>query len=208
MGGVSPGELDAVTLDAFGTLVELDNHVSRLQAALRGVGIERSTDEVEQAFAVEFRHYARHKCEARDAASLAALRRDCARIFVTALGEDLDFTDAFMRALVFTPLPGVVEALASLRGRGLALAAVSNWDCSLAERLAEVGIALDAVVTCAEAGAAKPDPAIFELALERLGVNPERVLHVGDTADDEEGARAAGLHFAFAPLPEVVAAWQ
>jgi HAD superfamily hydrolase (TIGR01509 family) len=59
---------------------------------------------------------------------------------------------------------------------------------------------VDTIVTSAEAGAAKPDPAIFRLALERLRVQPERALHVGDEPLDEEGARAAGMHFAPAPL--------
>lgn len=205
---MSPAALDAVTLDAYGTLVELDDHVSRLRQALAETGVERDEHAVEQAFLAEVEHYSRHKCKGRDAASLAALRRDCAGVFVDALGVDLDFTDGFMRAIAFRPLPGVLQALAELRARGLALAVVSNWDCSLGERLRQAGIELDASVSCAEAGAAKPDPAIFGVALERLGVEPSRTLHVGDTAEDEEGARAAGLHFAAAPLAEVVGEWR
>jgi putative hydrolase of the HAD superfamily len=210
MGAVAVGgvTLDAVTLDAYGTLVELDDHVGRLQAELAAAGVEREEHAVAEAFAREVEHYQRHKCEARDAGSLAELRRDCAAVFAGALGADLDFTDALVRAIVFRPLPGVLDALAALRARGLALAVVSNWDCSLGERLREAGIDLDVTVSCAEAGAAKPDPAIFRLALERLGVQAARTLHVGDTAEDEEGARAAGLQFAPAPLPEVVAAWR
>ena len=200
--------IDAVTLDAYGTLVELDDHLGRLRAELAGAGVERDDGAIAEAFGREVEQYQRHKCEARDAASLAALRRDCAQAFTEAIGADIDFTDGLMRALVFRPLPGVVDAIAALRARGLALAVVSNWDCSLPERLHEAGLDLDVTVSCAEAGAAKPDPAIFRLALERLGVRPERTLHVGDTSDDEEGARAAGLQFAPAPLTEVVAGWR
>ena len=205
---MSPAALDAVTLDAYGTLVELDGHVARLRQELAAAGVERNEHAVEQAFGAEVEHYSRHKCEGRDAASLAALRRDCARVFVDALGAELDFTDGFTRAIAFRPLPGVLHALAELRARGLALAVVSNWDCSLGEQLREAGIELDVAVSCAEAGAAKPDPAIFGIALERLGVEPGRALHVGDTAEDEEGARAAGLGFAPAPLAEVVDRWR
>ena len=60
------------------------------------------------------------------------------------------------------------------------------------------------VVTSAEAGAPKPDPAIFRLALTRLGVSPERALHVGDSPADEEGAHAAGMQFRPAPLADAV----
>ncbi|TMK91576.1 MAG: hypothetical protein E6G42_08290, partial [Actinobacteria bacterium] len=48
-------------------------------------------------------------------------------------------------------------------------------------------------------------PRIFELALERLGVSASRALHVGDAEADEEGARAAGMHFAAAPLADLPA---
>ena len=94
----------------------------------------------------------------------------------------------------------------ALRRRGLALAVVSNWDVGLAEHLGRVGIGalVDTVVTSAEAGAAKPDPAVFHLALERLRVAADRTLHVGDSDSDEEGARAAGLRFAPAPLAAAV----
>jgi FMN hydrolase / 5-amino-6-(5-phospho-D-ribitylamino)uracil phosphatase len=46
----------------------------------------------------------------------------------------------------------------------------------------------------------KPNAKIFHAALERLAVPPSRALHVGDHAVDEAGARAAGMHFAWAPL--------
>ena len=204
---MSPAELDAVTLDAFGTLVELDDHVERLRAALARAGVERDAAAVEDAFAHEVRHYAQHKCEARDTASLAALRSECARIFVEQLGAEIDFTEALVEAIAFRPLSGVLEAVELLRAHGLALAVVSNWDCALPGHLERAGIRVDAVVTCAEARAAKPDPAIFRTALTRLGVTAARTLHVGDQLEDEAGALAAGLHFAPAPLAEVVAPW-
>jgi putative hydrolase of the HAD superfamily len=59
---------------------------------------------------------------------------------------------------------------------------------------------LTEIVSSAEAGAAKPDPAAFLVALERLGVPPERALHVGDGDTDRDGAAAAGLAFEPAPL--------
>ena len=106
------------------------------------------------------------------------------------------------------PLPGALDAVRALRRRGLALAVVSNWDIGLAEHLDRLGIGalFDTVVTSAEAGAAKPDPAVFELALDRLRVTAERTLHVGDSEADDAGARAAGLRFAPAPLAAAVQA--
>jgi HAD superfamily hydrolase (TIGR01662 family) len=207
VGGVDPRNLDAVTLDAYGTLVELDGHIERLRSSLAAAGADVGRAEVERAFEVEVAYYAEHKCGAADDPALATLRRDCARAFTAALGLELDFATAFADAIRFRPLPGVVEALAELRARGLALAVVSNWDCGLARELDRAGIAVDVVVTCAGAGVAKPAPGIFHEALKRLGVTARRTLHVGDDSTDKEGAAAAGLHYAPAPLADVVAAW-
>jgi HAD superfamily hydrolase (TIGR01662 family) len=207
VGGVEPRDLDAVTLDAYGTLVELDGHVERLRSSLAAAGAGVGRTAVERAFEVEVAYYAEHKCGAADETTLAALRRDCARVFTAALGLELDFATAFADAIRFRPLPGVVEALAELRARGLALAVVSNWDCGLARVLERAGIAVDVVVTCAGTGVAKPAPGIFHEALERLGVTARRTLHVGDDSTDTEGAAAAGLHYAPTPFADVVAAW-
>lgn len=202
-------ELDAVTVDAYGTLVRLADPVPRLRAALAERGVERDAAAVERAFAAEVAYYVPRSHEGRDAASLAALRRDCARVFLAALAADLDpaeFAPAFVGALRFEPVDGAPEALARLRACGLSLAVVANWDCALPEHLSRLGLerAVDAVVTSAEAGAPKPDPAIFQLALERLRVPAGRTLHVGDSPEDEQGARRAGLRFAPAPLAAAV----
>jgi putative hydrolase of the HAD superfamily len=53
---------------------------------------------------------------------------------------------------------------------------------------------VDAVVTSAEVGVAKPDPEVFHRALALAGVGPEAAVHVGDSPDnDVAGARAAGV---------------
>jgi putative hydrolase of the HAD superfamily len=191
--------LDAVTIDAYGTLVSLVDPVPPLRAALAGREVERSAAEVEAAFRAEAEFYRERTHEK----PLEALRRRCVAVFLEAARADLDvaeFTPAFIDALRFEPLPGVVDTIARLRALGLALAVVSNWDETLPERLEAFDV--DVVVSSAEAGASKPDPAVFRLALERLGVRPERALHVGDSPADQEGARAAGMRFAPAPLAE------
>jgi putative hydrolase of the HAD superfamily len=73
---------------------------------------------------------------------------------------------------------------------------VSNWDYSLPGVLEGCGLgdAFDRVVTSAEAGARKPDPAIFAAALELAGCDAEEAVHVGDTPEEDlEGAAAAGI---------------
>ena len=195
--------IDAVTIDAYGTLVELVDPVPALQAALAERGVERDADRVRAAFRAEVAYYRPRSVEGRDAESLAALRRDCAGVFLREAGAELDpagFTQAFVDALVFRPVAGALAAVERFAAQGLALAVVSNWDVGLSEKLGPLASRFGCVVTSADAGAPKPDPAVFLAALERLGVEPARALHIGDEQGDEDGARAAGMRFRRAPL--------
>lgn len=90
--------------------------------------------------------------------------------------------------------------LEALRDRGLKLGIVSNaFDppALLHGDLVDLGIAerVDVAVFSSEVGLRKPHPAIFERALEALGVGPERTLFVGDSLTvDIAGAAALGMH--------------
>ncbi len=197
--------VDAVTIDAFGTLVELENPAGRLQAALAERGLQRGEKPVAAAFAAEVEYYLVHKAEGRDDATLLDLRNRCAGIFLQGVAPELDpeeFAPAFVGALVFRPLDGVLEALRRLRRGGLELACVTNWDAGIGEQLERAGLApyLSAIVSSAETGAEKPDPRMFEEALKRVGVQPERAIHIGDDEADQAGALAAGLGFEPPPL--------
>lgn len=199
-------EVDAVTIDAYGTLVRLLDPVPTLGEALRRHGVERTYEQVEAAFAAEVDYYVQRSHEGRDEAALALLRRDCAGVFLAAAGVELEaeaFVGDFIAALRFEPLPAAFETCEALAGRGYRLAVVSNWDVGLHDQLASLGLDVP-IVTSAEAGAPKPDPAIFRLALAQLGVEPDRALHVGDSDADAEGARAAGMRFRPAPLSDAV----
>lgn len=93
----------------------------------------------------------------------------------------------------------VLPALAALAAArpGLPLGIVTNGEGEPQRaKLAAIGLAdrFSVVVASAEVGLAKPDPAIFALACERLGVEPADAAHVGDRLDlDAHGAAAAGL---------------
>jgi putative hydrolase of the HAD superfamily len=193
-----PAEIDVVTIDAFGTLVELRDPVGSLAHLLPG----HEPAAIEHAFRAEAAYYMAHSHRG----SLAELYADCATLFNETLGSELT-PEAYVAALdaEYAVLPGVPEALARLRSLGLELAVVANWDLRLPEHLERLGLALffSAVVTSASAGAAKPDPQPFLAALELIGVPPDRALHVGDSPADEEGARAAGLRFLPAPLATI-----
>jgi putative hydrolase of the HAD superfamily len=201
----SASGIDLVTVDAFGTLVELVDPYDRLGDALVARSVERDREAVATAFAAEVAYYVPRAHEGRDAVSLARLRRESAAVFLGELDVDVDpaeFAPAFVDALEFCTLPGAAAALAKLRAGGISLACVANWDVSLADHLDRLGLShlFSTVVTSAEAGAAKPDPAIFRVVLGRVGVDAARTLHVGDGEADRVGAHAAGIAFEPAPL--------
>ena len=94
-------------------------------------------------------------------------------------------------------LPGVPEALEAMQAGGLRLAVVSNSDGSVEQSLVARGLRdyFVAVIDSHFVGYEKPDPRIFEKALEVCGADAARTIHVGDLyAADVLGARAAGVH--------------
>jgi putative hydrolase of the HAD superfamily len=189
---------DAVLLDAYGTLVELDRPYERLRRSLRArLGADLGPADVERAMRAEMDYYADNCHRGSDEEALRALRADCAAVLLRELGlehEPRAAAESLIEAIRFRVFEDVPPTLEGLRRAGVAVAVVSNWDCSLPAVLREAGLELEHVVASASAGASKPDPAIFRRALAQLGVDPARAVHVGDTPGaDGDGARAAGV---------------
>lgn len=204
---MNAAELDALTIDAYGTLVTMLDPIPALTAALAERNVDRDRDTVEHGFRTEGAHYATHSATGHDEEGLALLQRDCARVFLGAIDADIDvdeFAPVYAGAMHFEVVPGVVAALERLRSLGLALAVVANWDLSLRRLLEE--IALTEYFGAVVHAAGKPAPDGLLRALRELNVEPARALHVGDDEVDEQAARTAGVEFASAPLTEAVAA--
>ena len=102
------------------------------------------------------------------------------------------------------PYPDTAAVFDELRQRGLKTAVVSNIAFDVRPAFERIGIAgdVDEFVLSYEVGAVKPDPAIFQTTLDRLGVPAEHALMVGDSDEADGGARAVGCGFALVdPLP-------
>lgn len=102
------------------------------------------------------------------------------------------------------PYPDTAKALKAVSGAGLALGVLSNTAFDFRPAFAAHGLDayVDDFVLSYEVGAIKPDPAIFELMLRRLGVPAEQALMVGDSAEADGAATAVGCQFALLdPLP-------
>jgi putative hydrolase of the HAD superfamily len=101
-------------------------------------------------------------------------------------------------------IPGSVDDARVLAGTGVRLGVISNADGTVGIRLREqevlqvgpgVGVQVECVIDSGEVGVQKPDPRIFTIALDTMGLAPEQAWYVGDMPGiDVIGARAAGIH--------------
>ena len=189
---------EAVLLDAFGTLITVDDPFVRLREAVaEALAVDVPLAAAEEAFLAEMRYYADHCHEGRDPGSLEALHADCAAIVLEHLDIDLDPHLAVRllgHSIRYRAYADAEPALAGLRAAQVPVAVVSNADYTLPSMLEQAGLRVDYVCSSAATGSSKPDPGIFQAALAELGTEPCRALHVGDTpAADAAGARAAGV---------------
>ncbi|EMA36807.1 HAD family hydrolase [Halobiforma nitratireducens] len=104
--------------------------------------------------------------------------------------------DDHVRAAI-EPVPGAVETIDRLAETSLHVGIISDVDDRAGKRMLETfGIRdrFDSITTSEAVGRTKPDPAIFETALEKAGVDPDRALMIGDRYDhDVAGAADVGI---------------
>jgi HAD superfamily hydrolase (TIGR01509 family) len=99
------------------------------------------------------------------------------------------------------PYADAVPVLHRLREAGIHVALISNVGIEVDHILRRTGLAdyLDAVVLSCHVGAVKPDPVIFEQALDALGVDARHALMVGDSQVADAGAVAVGVRTLLLP---------
>ena len=159
-------ELDAVTVDGYGTLVRLVDPVPALAGALAERGVER---DAETSCARRSRPRSpttgRRRCAGRDPRAWPRCGCECTRVFLEAAGADLEpesFVDAFMGVDRVRADAGRARDARPRSARGgSTLAVVSNWDIGLAEHLERLGRRLALLGDRrprAEAGAAEAGP--------------------------------------------------
>ncbi len=207
-----PSNVRAILFDAAGTLIRPREPVGDTYARLaRQCGVTVSATQIERAFRAAFRRMPPMVFPGESAQRTVQLERAWWRDLVAATFRTAadgvrfgDFDHYFTHLFEYYAEPQAWEALPhahatlrALRQRGLHIGIVSNFDHRLRSILAglELTPLLDVLITPADAGAAKPDPRIFAVALARLGIPASQALYVGDDVEhDVYGARAAGLH--------------
>ncbi|MEZ4403623.1 MAG: HAD family hydrolase [Kofleriaceae bacterium] len=192
--------ITAVTFDAGQTLIELDGELLASRLAERGVAATPAALVAAQVPA--WQHYeAVVRAGGHDQpwqAFMAALLGRAAAVDAAqaaALAAWL-WTEQPRRNLWRRAVPGMIELVRELRAAGVTVGVLSNSEGRLAELFTEIGWADEfaAVIDSGVVGVAKPDPAIFQIALARLGAAAATTVHVGDSwAADVLGARQVGL---------------
>jgi putative hydrolase of the HAD superfamily len=128
-----------------------------------------------------------------------SIRRVCQALGLTpneqAVTQAADLRLDFIRQAL-SPRPDAVKTFTHLRRLGLKVGLISNCPSAvpqLWETTAFAGLMDEPVFSCA-VGLSKPDPRIYHLACERLGVSPAECLYVGDGGSQElSGALAVGM---------------
>ena len=108
------------------------------------------------------------------------------------------------------PVPGALETIAELRARGIRIGLITICSDDVVGLWPETAFhgLFDAEVFSCSVGLRKPDPRIYQLACEQLGVEPSEVLFVGDGANDElAGAERVGMTAVLFERPEYEVEW-
>ncbi len=182
----------AVLFDLYDTLVRTEWPLLRERLA-GSIGL--TPQEVMHGFVVTR--------EARGVGTYGSPEGDLAAVLRAAGGQPTDeqiaeLTVLEMRALIEHGIhvyEDAVPVLRELRTRRVPTGVVSNCDHWTRPVVDALGLEdlVDAVVLSFEVGVMKPDPAIYRIALERMGVGPEETTFVDDQPAYLDGARAIGM---------------
>ncbi len=195
--GASPfAGVKACVFDAYGTLFDVGSAAARLR--------ERLGDKT-SALATLWRDKQLQYTWLRTAqgrhADFAQVTREALAHALEALGLDASFSGELIAAFdTLDAFPEVASVLAAVRAAGLATAVLSNGTpAMLASLLGHAGLAgaFDTVYSVEAVGAFKPDPRVYALACEGLGLCAGQICFVSSNGWDAHGASAFGMRVAW-----------
>ncbi|PCR90235.1 HAD family hydrolase [Natrinema ejinorense] len=198
-----PEEWEAVFWDIGGVILALDSvqaaHAEFVADLCDRHDVDTTLEEAVETWRTTVGDYFRE----RDGTEFRSAREGYHRGIEAIVGEEVPREEwnprfeAVVRSSI-EPIPGAPEAIERLAELDLHVGVISDVDDAEGRRMLErfdVRDHFDSITTSEEVGRTKPDPAIFETALEKAGVAPERSLMIGDRYDhDVKGAADMGMH--------------
>ncbi len=191
------GRYEVVSFDCYGTLIDWESGiVSGLRPVLSNHGVDVSDAEI-----LDLHAEVEHRLQSSSTGGNYTKYRDVLRQEVREAGEKWGFepdtteVDAIADSLRhWKPFPDTVEALRALKER-YKLAVISNVDDGLfALTACHLEVEFDWIITAEQAGTYKPSLNNFEVAIERMGVEPEKLLHAAESLfHDVSPAKKLGL---------------
>ena len=194
--GRSESEIRFAYFDCGGTLLRVRPSVGEIyseRAAALGFCVD--ADLLNERFLEAWEASRRRSRERQFSCSDEILRAEWLQIVLHTFGETIpredlgqvfeDLYEYFVAPSAWTLDPGIRPMLEVLRGRGIGLGILSNWDSRLKATLGKLGLLdlFDQLVVSNEVGFEKPHAAIFEEAIEKSGCDPDNILHVGDSLE-------------------------
>ena len=185
--------IQACVFDAYGTLFDFNSAVALHRARL---------GEIADQFSALWR---RKQLEYTWLRSLMHRHADFYQVTQDALDYCLDTFDVMDSALRFDLMdayrqldcyPDVRPTLAQLKAQGLLTAILSNGSPSMlqaAVKNADIQILIDRILSVEQVGVYKPDPRVYQLAVDQLALSPRKIVFLSSNAWDTIGAANFGL---------------
>jgi len=199
---------DAVLFDWCGTLVEYPLHEDRFRPVLQRLGRPHDDASVAKLVAA-FQQAAQHPAaiESDTRCDLSAENHRATKMLICEIaGIDQELAIELERSFgdfaTYPTYPEVVDVITALAANGVEIAIVSDFHVDLRPHLESLGL-LDLIsgfaLSC-EIGLTKPDPKMFQAALNMVAAAPARCLMVGDNPRPDTGATALGITTLILPL--------
>ncbi len=195
---MTPRPIELITLDLDDTLWPCLEPIQRAEAAMHAWLGDRAPS-LAQAMGLDDLRAHRRDLMARYPAiahDVTVVRRTSLRILLEEFGHDPALVAEGMALFLehrnrVEPFPEVIPVL-RLLGAGYRLVSVTNGNSDI-DRTPLRGL-FHLSLTAADVGAARPDPALFQAALEWAGLAPDQALHIGDhPLYDVQAARDHGM---------------